>query len=108
MHDCRQKLAEYIRCQPPGTGEAEAATVLDMLYTSYIAHTAIDSQTMACKFRELEQQLAALSPEEGDGIFQIFCEVYAENERNAFCEGLRFGFQLAGELSGEDSGQSRQ
>lgn len=101
MHDCGQKLKEYIRSHPLKTGEEGCDTVLDMLYTSYIAHSAIDSQAMAQKFRELERRLSMLSPEEEGGIFPIFCEVYAENERNAFCEGLRFGFQLAKELAGE-------
>ncbi|MDO5152480.1 MAG: hypothetical protein Q4D50_03880 [Eubacteriales bacterium] len=98
MYDCAQKLAEYIRSHPLRT---DGTTALDMLYTSYIAHSAIDSQAMACKFRQLEQRLSALPPEQENGIFQTFCEVYAENEKNAFCEGLRFGFQLAKELAGE-------
>lgn len=98
MYDCVRELAEYIHSHPLRT---DGATALDMLYTSYIAHSTIDSQAMACKFRQLEQQLSALPPEEGNGVFQAFCEVYAENEKNAFCEGLRFGFQLAKELAGE-------
>lgn len=96
MYDCGQEPAEDIHSHPLST---DGATAMDMLYEAYIAHSAIDSRTMACKFRQLEQRLSDLPPELENGIFQAFCEVYAENEKNAFCEGLRFGFQLAKELA---------
>lgn len=81
------------------TGEDPIDTALDLLYTAYTEKCPIDSQFMRRNFAILDQHMASLPLETQNAIFQIFCDIYRDNERIAFQKGIQVGARLAVELS---------
>ena len=97
MHTTDRKLLNAIKSQPLTLDGKPYESAMDALYTLYSAHHPIDDARMREGFGELERQLSGLSLEQRNRVFHLFCDIYAANEREAFQQGVRFGFLLAEE-----------
>lgn len=97
MPNISSALREIIKSQPLTFDGAPYESAMDALYTLYSAHHPIDDMRMREGFAELERQLSGMSLEQRNRIFHLFCDIYAANEREAFQQGVRFGFLLAEE-----------
>lgn len=90
-------MNSYIKALQDHNAE-NAESVLDLLYAAYTERDPIDSQTMRRNFAQLDQYLKPLPEEVQNAVFQIFCNIYTDNERIAFQKGLCVGVKLSEEL----------
>lgn len=95
-------IRKTIQSQPLTFDGAPYESAMDALYTLYSAHHPIDDAPMREGFAELERQLSRLSLGQRNRVFRLICDIYSADEREAFLQGLRFGFLLAEELKPED------
>lgn len=73
---------------------------IDLLYTAYSDDRPIVNNIIEKLFQKIDHLLDPLPLEDQDEVFNIFCETYLENEKQAFSTGVRVGALFASEVYG--------
>lgn len=72
---------------------------LKLLHSAYTDERPVVTPEIEEGFCALDRYLSPLSEEDRKIVFQTFCDIYDQNEKLAFTEGVRVGVRLAAELA---------
>ena len=98
MDNIAQQLKAYIDTHPLDLGEGDCETVLDQLYQAYAESHESDPPEISNGFKELEEFLCTLPPEDNNAVFNLCCRLCTTYEHKAFFDGLQYGAWLMKEL----------
>lgn len=102
MNPYIEALKKYVAEQKPNYGESDMKSLLDFLWYVYTDLNPIDSDTIRKKIAYLKPVMDSLSFENANLVFDTLCDIWAENERLAFREGIHVGVRLREELGEND------
>ena len=88
MDNIAQQLKAYIDTHPLDLGEGDCETVLDQLYQVYAESHESDLPEISNGFKELEEFLCTLPPEDNNAVFNLCCRLCTTYEHKAFFDGL--------------------
>ena len=94
-----QNLKSFLAEQAPCFGFDDANSILEMLYYYYRNDNPVDSATIRCQFKELQDILCRLSFKENDAVFALTVDLCVAHERQAFLDGIHVGLRLFEELN---------
>ena len=74
---------------------------MELLWSSYTQYNPIYNDSMKEKVERIHALTDSMPRKDSEKLFDLIFELYEENEREAFLDGLRVGVKLALELNGE-------
>ena len=98
MQDMYKRLLKVLSNEPLEWEENDYDSVLGMFSFLYAMHHNFENGYMRERFEEMDKYLLMLPEEEHLQLYTLFVNIYAENEKLAFQEGMRLGYHLAKEL----------
>ena len=90
-------LNEHIQSQSLKLGTA--ASVLALLYESYIELQGSENEQIKTDFNELYRAMNGMELEEMDKVLYPICTLCRDHERSGFIHGVKVGILLNNELS---------
>ena len=96
------RLVKYLSSHNFTLPEADNATIIDLLYSTYVDCLGRDTKEIQSGFLALGDHLEHLSLDENNAIFSIVCELCGAYEQRAFKDGLQLGAHLMLELQGKE------
>lgn len=94
-----KNLKSFLAEQTPSFGFDDANSILEMLYYYYTSANPVDSATIRCQLKELNDILCQLSLADNNAVFLLTCDLCASCERQAFWDGVCTGLRLTEELA---------
>ena len=90
-------LNEHIQSHPlePGT----SASVLALLYESYIELQGFENEQIKADFNELYRAMNGMELQEMDRVLYPVCTLCRDHERSGFIHGVKVGISLSNELN---------
>ena len=98
MKRLHEILSAYFAEHPADMGMTDAESVLGFLYSAYCEARETDPPGTKALFADLGEYLEKLPLSTNNAMFFIIVKLCTEHERQAFEEGIRWGFQLHCEL----------
>ena len=93
-----QLISQHIYTHSFHLDGADAASVLELLYTSYTETLDRDPDEIRQSFEKLGTHLEELPLDENNAIFAIVCELCNACEKRAFMDAIKLGAYLMTEL----------
>ena len=95
--DYLRVLNEHIQFQPLKLGTS--ASVLALLYESYIELQGFEDEQIKADFNELYRAMNGIGLEEMDRVLYPVCTLCRGHERSGFIHGVQVGISLSNELN---------
>ena len=95
--DYLRVLNEHIQSHPLKLGTS--ASVLALLYESYIELQGFENEQIKADFNELYRAMNGMELEEMDRVLYPICTLCRDHERSGFIHGIKVGIMLNNELS---------
>ena len=95
--DYLRVLNEHIQFQPLKLGTS--ASVLALLYESYIELQGSENEQIKTDFNELYRAMNGIELEEMDKVLYPICTLCRDHERSGFIHGVKVGIMLNSELN---------
>ena len=95
--DYLRVLNEHIQFQPLKLGTS--ASVLALLYESYIELQGFENEQIKADFNELYRAMNGMELQEMDRVLYPICTLCRDHERSGFIHGVKVGIMLKNELS---------
>lgn len=76
-------------------------SLLELLWSSYTEYNPIYNDSMKEKVRKIRTLTRDMPKKDEDALFDVILELYEENERESFLDGIRVGARLTLEQNGE-------
>ena len=94
--DYLRVLNEHIQSHPLKLGTS--ASVLALLYESYIELQDFENEQIKADFNELYRAMNGMELQEMDRVLYPVCTLCRDHERSGFIHGVQVGMRLAEEL----------
>ena len=94
--DYLRVLNEHIQSHPLKLGTS--ASVLALLYESYIELQGFENEQIKADFNELYRAMNGMELQEMDRVLYPVCTLCRDHERDRFIHGVQVGIRLAEEL----------
>ena len=98
MNPYIEKLNAYLAEHSPDYCYRDAHNLLEMFYHFYTEINPINNSAIRSHYQKLDGYLQRFTQQEQDALFTIIYHIYADQEREAFMEGIRVGTRLTLEL----------
>ena len=95
--DYLRVLNEHIQSHPLKLGAS--ASVLALLYESYIELQGSENEQIKTDFNELYRAMNGMGLEEMDRVLYPVCTLCRDHERSGFIHGVKVGIMLNSELN---------
>ena len=95
--DYLQVLNEHIQSHPLKLGTS--ASVLALLYESYIELQGFENEQIKTAFNELYRAMNGMELQELDRVLYPVCTLCRDHERSGFIHGVKVGIMLNSELN---------
>ena len=95
--DYLQVLNEHIQSHPLKLGTS--ASVLALLYESYIELQGFENQQIKADFNELYRAMNGMELQEMDRVLYPVCTLCRDHERSGFIHGVQVGISLSNDLN---------
>ena len=95
--DYLRVLNEHIQSHPLKLGNS--ASVLALLYESYIELQGFENEQIKADCNELYRAMNGMGLEEMDRVLYPICTLCRDHERSGFIHGVRVGISLSNELN---------
>lgn len=92
-------LKTYLAENPPGYGDSDAKSILEMLYAYYYEFNGVDTAEIKQDFEELYRRMTGMPIREMDKIIDTVCSLCRNHEKAGFVEGVKIGIRLESELA---------
>ena len=101
MKTTMESVRRILDTWQPSFGFDDINSLLELLWSSYTEHNPLYTDSMKEKVRQIQELISDLPRKDSAALFDVILELYEENEREAFLDGLRVGVRLALELNNE-------
>ena len=95
--DYLRVLNEHIQSHPLKLGTS--ASVLALLYESYIELQGFENKQIKADFNELYRVMNGMELQEMDRVLYPVCALCRDHERSGFIHGVQVGISLSNELN---------
>ena len=95
--DYLRVLNEHIQSHPLELGTS--ASVLALLYESYIELQGFENEQIKADFNELYRAMNGMELQEMDRVLYPVCTLCRDHERSGFIQGVKVGISLSNELN---------
>ena len=95
--DYLRVLNEHIQSHPLELGTS--ASVLALLYESYIELQGFENEQIKTDFNKLYRAMNGMELQEMDRVLYPVCTLCRDHERSGFIHGVRVGISLSNELN---------
>ena len=95
--DYLRVLNEHIQSHPLKLGTS--ASVLALLYESYIELQGFENQQIKADFNELYRAMNDMELQEMDRVLYPVCTLCRDHERSGFIHGVQVGISLSNEVN---------
>ena len=101
MKPCIGNIKKSLTSHLPECPYQDAHSLLELLYAAYTEANPVVSTTLTAHYETIQCHIQHLPTREQDAIYTTICSITAAQEKTAFLEGIRLGFRLSQELTGE-------
>lgn len=96
-----KRIKERPAVHLPEQPHPDAHSLLELLYAAYAEANPPVSTALTAHYETIQCHIQHLTAQEQDTIYTTICSITAAQEKTALLEGIRLGFRLSQELTGE-------